>query len=189
MRSRIRAYARKYIHIHVWTNIHVCIRPIRPVVVVALSLSSSLSSSCGACVRVPGRRGYSYRNVNLVELLFIECRKIHRNLATRGEGLTRPPLLARTTLAGLTPREGRQPLPPSVLREPPRHPSAYHQTLSLLLLLLLLRHFLLLVLLIRVLIRVLIFVSRPSLPAEPGPWSSPILRPHHSLASGPRPSV
>ena len=39
-----------------------------------------------ACVRALGRRGYSYRNVNLVEPLFIECRKIHRNLAKRGEG-------------------------------------------------------------------------------------------------------
>jgi len=76
------------------------------------SSSSSSSSLCGACVRVPGRRGYSYRNVNLVEPLFIECRKIHRNLATRGEGLTRPPLLA-IALAGLGRRErGGNPYPP-----------------------------------------------------------------------------
>jgi len=169
-RAHVRTYARTrarerllYARAYVCTRASVRIR--------ARSGSSS-SSSCGACVRVPGRRGYSYRNVNLVEPLFIECRKIHRNLATRGEGLTRPPLLA-IALAGLTPREGRQPLPP-VSRGPPRgHPSALHQTLSLpppppppppppRVLLLLLRHFLLLVLLIRVLIRVLIFVLLPS---------------------------
>lgn len=106
-------------------------------------------------MRVPGRRGYSYRNVNLVEPLFIECRKIHRNLATRGEGLTRPPLLA-TTLAGLTPREGRQPLPP-VPRGPPRHPSAFTTRRSLPLL--------------------LIVCSPPSAPSLPPP-RSPDPRPH-----------
>jgi len=101
-RARERLYARVRMHARDHTYIHAR----------SGSSSSSSSSLCGACVRVPGRRGYSYRNVNLVEPLFIECRKIHRNLATRGEGLTRPPLLA-IALAGLGRRErGGNPYPP-----------------------------------------------------------------------------
>lgn len=102
-----RATARKYMRAYVCTRERTFTRPSDPArrcVVVSLCRRRRRRRrrSVRACVRVPGRRGYSYRNVNLVEPLFIECRKIHRNLATRGEGLTRPPLLANT-LAGLTP--------------------------------------------------------------------------------------
>ena len=49
-------------------------------------LPACLPRCLAACVRALGRRGYSYRNVNLVEPLFIECRKIHRNLAEARRG-------------------------------------------------------------------------------------------------------
>lgn len=73
-----------------------------------------------ACFGRP--RGYSYRNVNLVEPLFIECRKIHRNLCRRGASVSR---------AGGAAARGAKPSPPwslpilrptillSLLRVPP----------------------------------------------------------------------